>query len=179
MLCPPCENKPIRILGAILAGGQSRRFGSDKALANMDGKPMLARAIEALRPQVDQMAICGRTWPGLPSIGDRPEGRIGPLAGLNAALHHAADHGLAGVLCIPVDVLPLPTDLRARLVGDTAAVFMQQHAIGYWPVSLGALLDDYIAEGRRRIDGWIDLAGARRVEEPFLMRNINRPEDMA
>ncbi|MBE7608271.1 NTP transferase domain-containing protein, partial [Salmonella enterica subsp. enterica serovar 4:-:1,2] len=32
----------MRALGAILAGGQSRRFGTDKALAEWNGAPLLA-----------------------------------------------------------------------------------------------------------------------------------------
>ena len=55
----------MRVLGAIIAGGQSRRFGSDKALAVIDGRPMIAHVTEALRPQVEMVAICGRDWPGL------------------------------------------------------------------------------------------------------------------
>lgn len=166
------------ILGAILAGGQSRRFGSDKALAVLDGAPMIEQVIAALRPQVDALAVCGRDWPGLIGLDDRPGGGAGPLAGLNAALHHAVAQGYAGVLAAPVDVLPLPRDLRARLVGEHAAVFAQQHAVGYWPAPLAPLLDTYLAQGHRRIDEWISLAGARRVDEPFPMRNINRREDL-
>ena len=168
-----------KILGAILAGGQSRRFGSDKALADIDGQPMLDRVIAALTPQVDALMICGRDWRGLAMLADRPAGGAGPLAGLNAALHHAAAGGFDGVLAVPMDVLPLPDDLRELLAGQGAAVFARQHAIGYWPAHLAPLLDQYLAEGHRRIDGWIDLAGAVRVEEPFAMRNINRAEDLA
>lgn len=165
-------------MGAILAGGQSRRFGSDKALAMVDGAPMIEIVIAALGPQVDALAVCGRDWPGLISLDDRPGGGAGPLAGLNAALHHAATRGYAGVLAVPVDVLPLPPDLRALLVGEGAATFSQQHAVGYWPASLAGRLDTYLAQGHRRIDGWIALAGARRVDEPLPMRNINRREDL-
>jgi molybdopterin-guanine dinucleotide biosynthesis protein A len=168
-----------KILGAVLAGGQSRRFGSDKALADIDGQPMLDCVVAALTPQVEMVVICGREWPGLVSLADRPSGGAGPLAGLNAALHHAAGVGYAGVLAVPMDVLPLPADLRERLAGQGAAVFTRQHAIGYWPMHLAELLDSYLADGHRRIDGWINLVGARRVEEPFPMRNINRPEDLA
>ncbi len=168
-----------KILGAILAGGQSRRFGSDKALADIDGEPMLDRVIAALTPQVDALMICGRDWRGLEALADRPPGGAGPLAGLNAALHHAAAIGFDGVLAVPMDVLPLPDDLRELLAGQGAAVFARQHAIGYWPARLAPLLDQYLTDGHRRIDGWIDLAGAVRVEEPFAMRNINRAEDLA
>ena len=39
----------MRILGAILAGGQARRFGSNKALARLHGEPLIAHAARALR----------------------------------------------------------------------------------------------------------------------------------
>ncbi|MDX3899032.1 MAG: molybdenum cofactor guanylyltransferase [Sphingobium sp.] len=168
----------MTILGAVLAGGRSRRFGGDKALAEIDGKPMIAHIIDALGPQVDALVMCGRDWPGLERIEDRPEEGLGPLGGLNAALHHALTRGHAGVLCVPVDVLPLPGDLAVRLAGDGAAVFARQHAVGYWPARLAPLLDDMLASGERRIEALIAAAGARRVEERFAMRNINRPEDL-
>lgn len=170
---------PVRLLGAIIAGGQSRRFGRDKALATINGGPMIDHVVAALRPQVDALVICGRALPGMVMLPDRPQGQIGPLAGLNAALYYAAANGFVGVLCAPVDVLPLPDDLRARLFhGPNPAVFAEQHSIGYWPASLAGALDAYLAEGNRRIDGWIAVAGAKRIPEPFAMRNINRVEDM-
>ncbi len=44
-----------QILGVILAGGRSRRFGGgDKALADLDGRSILARVI----------ARCGPKWDG-------------------------------------------------------------------------------------------------------------------
>ncbi|MBA3896663.1 MAG: NTP transferase domain-containing protein, partial [Sphingomonadaceae bacterium] len=60
------------ILGAVLAGGASRRFGSDKALAMRDGRPLIAHVVDALATQVDAVVVCGRDWGGLPSIADRP-----------------------------------------------------------------------------------------------------------
>lgn len=80
----------MTILGAMLAGGRSRRFGSDKALADIGGKPMIAHVVDALAPQVDSLVIRGRDWPGLARIGDRPGDGLGPLGGgVNAALHRA------------------------------------------------------------------------------------------
>ncbi|MBB5325111.1 molybdopterin-guanine dinucleotide biosynthesis protein A [Anoxybacillus tepidamans] len=46
-----------RIVGAILAGGQSRRFGSPKAFAKQNGVYFFQRAVEALRPFVQELYI--------------------------------------------------------------------------------------------------------------------------
>lgn len=167
----------VKILGAVLAGGQLRRFGGDKALAMIDGMPMIERVIASLAPQVDAIVLCGRDWPGHETLADRPEGGAGPLAGLNAALHHALTHGYDGALAVPVDVLPLPEDLAARLVGEGPAVLERQYAVGWWPASLGPRLDAWLAQGHRRIGQWMAEAGAERRPEPEGMRNINRPED--
>lgn len=168
----------MKILGAVVAGGRSSRFGADKALAPIDGKPMIEAAIDALLPQVDTLVVCGREWAGLEMLPDRPIGGLGPLAGLNAALHHARHHGHDAVLAIPLDVHPLPPDMVERLSGDGPAVFENQHAIGFWPTTLSSALDAYLANGGRSIRGWIEEAGARRAAEPVSMRNINRPEDL-
>ena len=46
------------VTGIVLAGGQGRRMGSvDKGLQPLDGRPMVAWAIERLAPQVDEILL--------------------------------------------------------------------------------------------------------------------------
>ena len=97
-----------RILGAILAGGRSTRFGSDKALATLDGQALIDRVAEALAPQVDALIVVGRSHPGMTCIPDRPAPDLGPLGGIAAALHHAETHGFAQVLTVPCDAPSCP-----------------------------------------------------------------------
>ena len=111
----------MKLLGALIAGGQSRRFGSDKALALIAGRPLLAHVIEGLEQQVDEVVVCGRQWPGLTSLPDRPATDQGPLGGICAALHHARDNGFDAVLTAGCDTLPVPGAL-AELLDDRPGV---------------------------------------------------------
>lgn len=168
----------MRTLGAILAGGASRRFGSDKAAAALDGRMLLERVVAAIAPQVDAVVLSGRNWPGLVTVADRPAG-VGPLGGLAAALALAEADGFAAVLAVPVDVHPLPPDLLERLAGSGPAVFADQHMIGWWPSTLSAALDRFLADGGRAMRGWIAASGARRVADPPGLVNVNTPADLA
>jgi molybdopterin-guanine dinucleotide biosynthesis protein A len=168
----------MKVLGAILAGGLSTRFGSDKALATIDGRPLIDHALDALRPQVDAVVVCGREWPRVETIADRPAHRIGPLGGLNAALHHAVRSGCDAVLCVPVDIWPLPGDLHERLVGHRPAVFDRQYLIGFWPAHLELALDEHIARGKRSVQSWITASSARAVRQPEGLTNLNEEHDL-
>jgi molybdopterin-guanine dinucleotide biosynthesis protein A len=167
----------MAILGAILAGGQSRRFGSDKALAIVDGVPMLTRVQAALAAQVDALVVCGGTRANVDALPDRPAPGIGPLGGLNAALHHARVRGLDAVLSVPVDTFPLPHDLVDRL-GQGPAAFANQYLIGIWPTALQPDLDELIKSGARAVQAWLEASRCKLVQENGLMlRNINSPAD--
>ncbi|MEY2883763.1 MAG: hypothetical protein RL490_1487 [Pseudomonadota bacterium] len=167
----------MRLLGAILAGGASSRFGSDKALALWAGQPLLAHAIAALAPQVATLAVIGRDWPGLLRLDDQPAPGLGPLGGLCGALLHAAAHGYDAVLCVPCDTLGLPADLATRLAPGPA-VAQGQRAIGLWPASLAPALLARLASGdSRALHIWATACGARTVDCGPL-HNINRPEDL-
>ena len=169
----------MKLLGALIAGGQSRRFGSDKALALIDGRPLVAHVIEGLRPQVDALVICGREWPELLSLPDRPRADEGPLGGLAAALHHAREHGFDAVLTASCDTLPVPERL-AGLLDRRAAVIAGQPLFGFWPAGLSERLDQWLSDQPRRdMRGWIEASGAAEVETDIEFSNVNTQEDYA
>ena len=165
------------ILGAVLAGGRSRRFGSDKAMALLNGRTLLDHAMAALAPHVATVVICGRDG----GLADRPRADLGPLGGLNAALHHAAAQGFAGVLTTGCDMPVYPAELPAALIGPGAAVLEGQQLLGWWPAGLAPELETHLAEENdRSIRGWLARVDARVVQMPGLvLPNINRPEDLA
>lgn len=169
-----------RILGAILAGGQSTRFGSDKALALLDGRPLIEHAAAALAPYVEALVVCGRSDPRWTCLPDRPAPGMGPLGGLAAALLHARQKGFDGVLSTGCDMPLLPGALIETLIGDGPAVVEGQQLIGYWPTELAPVLLDHLGRcARRSIREWMAVAGPRLIAPAEPLPNINRPDDLA
>jgi molybdopterin-guanine dinucleotide biosynthesis protein A len=108
-------------LGVILAGGRSSRFGADKALAMLRGKPLVGWVAERLSPQVDLIAI---NTNGAASVfsdisafvfADVNRDHEGPLAGALAALVYAQDNGFEDLVTVPCDAPALRADLVKRL----------------------------------------------------------------
>lgn len=187
---------PPRLLGAILAGGQSSRFGRDKAEALFGGKRLIDHVADALAPQVQALIVAGGPGrEGFPCVPDRPAPGLGPLGGLNAALHAAAQRGFDWVLTAPCDAARLPADLAARLQAglDNAPQAPAAYArseerdhptFGLWPVQLASNLDSWLAAAQtpqdRAIRRWAAAIGAARVSFPEgAFANVNTPEDLA
>ncbi|MEI6641062.1 MAG: molybdenum cofactor guanylyltransferase [Novosphingobium sp.] len=162
------------ILGAVLAGGHSTRFGSDKALAELGGRSLLARAIAALEAQCDGVIVVGRG-----DVPDRPRPGMGPLGGINAALHHAASHGYSDVLTCGVDCAGLGPDSRADLA-PAPAYAADQPVIGLWPASAAPMLDAFLAtDAKHSMRAFAAMIGARPVNLSAKAANINTREDLA
>lgn len=94
------------LLGAVMAGGRSRRFGRDKTRVEVDGVPMVLRAKAALEAVCDQVVIVS-SRPGPDSWGTviedlRPG--TGPLAGIESALRLAEERGAAAVFVLAADL---------------------------------------------------------------------------
>lgn len=171
----------MRLLGAVLAGGRSSRFGSDKAAALLpDGRTLLDHAVAAITPHVEAVVVCGRDVEGMTCLADRPAPDMGPLGGLSAALHHAVEEGFDAVLTTGCDMPVYPAALAEALVGDCAAVLKGQQLAGFWPASLAVEMDAHLAEDNNRsIYGWLDRIGARIVDRTdIVLPNINRQEDL-
>lgn len=167
-----------RLLGAVLAGGQARRFGSDKAQALYQGARLIDRVAAALVAQCEALVVCGREEPGFACIPDWPEPGLGPLGGLAAALRHAGEQGYSHVLSAGVDAPDLPHDLATSLAGEGAAIVESQPVVGLWPVEAGPALEAFIAGGGRSLYRFADHIGARQIELPAPLMNVNRPEDL-
>ncbi len=165
----------MSVLGAILAGGESRRFGSDKADALLDGDTLIARVRASLEAQVDAVVVVG----GTPGIADRPHAGLGPLGGLNAALHHARAEGYDWVVSVPCDAPLLPDDLVARLLADGPSYAAAMPVIGRWPAALADRLDAFVAtDPRRSMRGWAEAVEAVAVDVGAIV-NVNTPDDLA
>ncbi|MDO9368088.1 MAG: molybdenum cofactor guanylyltransferase [Sphingopyxis sp.] len=160
-------------LGAVLAGGRSSRFGSDKALAMLDGRTLLDHAVAALRPHCDAVVVVGRE-----DVPDWPHPDMGPLGGIAGALIHAVEKGFDLVLTAPVDCVRLPTDLGA-LLEQAPACLETQPVIGLWPVGALHELRSVLEDGRDlAVRAYARRIGARTVRSDFVPSNINFVADL-
>jgi len=101
--------------GFVLAGGRSSRMGTDKALVEFCGQPLVAHALEILREAGLSAAIAG-AQPALstfaPVVPDDKPG-LGPLGGVCAAM---ASTTAPWTVFIPVDLPLLPASLVQYLL---------------------------------------------------------------
>lgn len=180
----------------ILAGGGSRRFGEDKALAKLGGKPLLSHVLGRVRGQTSG-PIAINTAPaqeyerwGLPIITDTARDGVGPLAGITTATEWAGAQGSDRVVTIAVDLPFAPFDFVKKLSAAGAPAIAitagRWHPVnGLWRADQLLALQTYLESGKRSAHGWAESCNAALVTfdhaaggiDPFW--NINTPEDMS
>ena len=166
-------------LGAVLAGGRAVRFGSDKALAELGGTTLLARAVAAFEPWCDRVIVIGRDDAPAHTIPDWPAPGMGPLAGIAAALRFARAEGFGTVLTAGVDSVGLPADLPL-LLDPAPAYLASQPVIGAWPASAAEAACAMLSgEGRHSMFAFAERIAARAVHLSRDPANINTPADLA
>lgn len=183
---------------AILCGGDSRRMGTDKALVDFDGVPLLRRHVEAIlslnldvpiyvssgTKRYEIIDDCGVVY--APDV----VAGAGPLSGLAGALTAAEKAGGAGghVFAMPVDTLVPPgvllnTLTKTRLGASGAALIKGQrlHPVhGLFPVSSAAALSEFVQSGGRAVMGFLEMLDIEQVsigEAWESCLNFNYPED--
>jgi molybdopterin-guanine dinucleotide biosynthesis protein A len=190
-------------LGAILAGGASRRFGSPKALATVGGRTIVERVRDAIREAAGN-AVLVTNEPELfadlhlPSRPDVHPG-AGPVAGIETALRWAEEEGRAGALVAACDMPFLHPD-ALRLLVDFAHANPSADAVLFgtedgrnpplcaWlsvrclPATAGV-----VAGGDRSVrallssvaTAWVPMEEIARFRDPDTMFfNVNTPDDL-
>lgn len=153
-----------RTAAIVLAGGRSARFGRDKLVEPIDGRPMLDHVIERVRAVAIDIVVVGQTdaSPLVPDgVGmvrdDRPF--EGPLAGLGAGLR-ALEPATERVVVVGGDMPTLVSAVLARLIAGLAiheaAVLADD--VGPRPLPMAVrrsvaspAVDRLLAEGERRL----------------------------
>jgi molybdopterin-guanine dinucleotide biosynthesis protein A len=193
----------FEIPGLVLAGGLSRRMGTNKATVMLGNEPLLSHVVRRIAPQVSDVAInAANGWAesfGLPLLPDTVNGHAGPLAGVLAGMRHFQNHHArkSHFLTVPADSPFFPEDLVDRLCEHKAedaiviaASSGQLHPVfALWPVALADDLEEWLKnDANRRIRAYLarhvtigiafpPLETAKGSLDPFF--NINTPDELA
>jgi len=115
------------IMALVLAGGSSRRFGSDKAAVDVKGSPSVWRVARAAGAVAQPVYLAGGSGPVPPGVSGRlpdPEPGGGPLQALAGAFGRypgvdilvlPCDVPLASIEALTALVEPLPSHCLARI----------------------------------------------------------------
>lgn len=182
-------------LGVVLAGGKSTRMGGHpKAEVELGGQRLLDRVLDRLEPQVDAAIVNANdaTQAAVPIVPDRLHGRLGPLAGIAAALTYAHENGYGKVVSVAVDTPFFPCDLVPHLIlaaqsSDhglaVASCGQNLHgAFGLWPESILPAMLGFLERGGRKVRDFTAQQGAALAAfpetTPDAFFNINTPADL-
>ncbi|WP_341325140.1 molybdenum cofactor guanylyltransferase MobA [Methylotuvimicrobium sp. KM2] len=162
-------SNPTKVTGVILAGGLARRMNNqDKGLVLFRRRPMVAYAIDSIKPLVDQVIInANRNLDayrqfGLPVVSDQNGNFEGPLAGILSAMTYS---GAGLLLVLPCDSPLITTDHLHRLLKaglnpdiDVAVAFDGERLHPVFlaiKTTLESSLKNYLGSGERKIDRWL------------------------
>jgi molybdenum cofactor guanylyltransferase len=167
------------LTGVLLVGGASTRFGSPKALAEVDGETFADRGRRVLAAACEEVLVVGKREDDLPFevIDDGTDVRA-PLAGVVAGLRAAANEV---AVFVPVDC-PWMTPDAVRALGEAckdAGVPPSGPLPGAWAKSALPLLEQRLASGPLALYRAYDELDVAVVDlAPELVADVDTPGDL-
>ena len=165
-----------RVSVVILAGGRSSRFGRDKLAEPIDGRTLLGRVIDAVRPVASEIIVVAApgATPVVPDdvrIVHDPVAFEGPLVGARAGVAAASEPVVVLVGGDMPDLVGAVLDAMVRALGSADAVVLE-HEGRHRPLPTVirrdpalAALDRLVSQGERRLRALTDALHTRTVEE--------------
>ena len=183
-----------KVSGVVLAGGLARRMDHrDKGLLEFNGRPLVAYALAAMAPLVDDLLInANRNQDsyrqfGYPVIGDGSDNFDGPLAGMLAAMRTARHPTL---LVMPCDSPLIQTEHLQRLLSaltddvDIATAFDGERlhpVFAALKTKLQTDLEQYLNSGERKLQAWFGRHALARVDfsdAATMFANVNTRDEL-
>ena len=188
------------ILGIILAGGKSSRFGEDKSIAKLGDKTLLDHTINKIEKEFTEILVISNNKEfnfnnnKIHVVEDCIEGQLGPLVGILTAMKWVIINkkNYKWIASFPCDTpffdIKLISELKIK-VKETSKklIFLnsnkKRHNIfGLWSMDLIEILEKDIKNNFRKVELWADKIGYENVsinEEKFdRFLNINTKKDL-
>ena len=184
------------ILGVILAGGKSKRFGEDKRKVKLNGKTLLEHTLDKIKSKFNTIIIVSnnKIIKDYITIKDCIDGQFGPLVGVLSAMKWIKknNHSYNWIITFPCDTPFFNISIidkfnKAAKLNDSLLYFAKsdnkRHNIfGLWSLKLIEILDkDIIENNHRKVEKWANKIGVKTINvsykriDPFF--NINSKED--
>ena len=187
------------VLPVILAGGKSRRFGADKAVAKLVDKSLIDYTINKLEPKFAEILVITNNPMQVSKnniffIKDTMSGQLGPLVGILSAMEWVKnnDKNYEWIISFPCDTPFFEEEIIDKVINsqkssDKKLLFLKsgnkRHNIfGLWSIELMEQLRNDINQGARKVEDWANKIGTEIVEinsesdKSFL--NINTKLDL-
>jgi len=187
------------VLPVILAGGKSRRFGADKAVAKLGEKSLIDYTINKLKSKFAEILIITNNSMQVSKnniffIKDTMAGQLGPLVGILSAMEWVKnnDKNYEWIISFPCDTPFFEEKIIDKVINsqkssDKKLLYLKsgnkRHNIfGLWSIELMEQLRNDINQGARKVEDWANKIGTEIVEinsksdKSFL--NINTKLDL-
>ena len=189
------------ILGAVLAGGKSKRMGQDKLFVNLDNKSLIEHTIIKVKKHLKELIIITNhkneffKKNNLVTVGDCLKGQLGPLVGILTAMKWAKENSTryTWIATFPCDTPFFPENIITKFIEESkkkeslilcASSHGRKHNIfGLWSLELyDKLYDDLVNKKIRKVQDWTKENNIKNLEfkfkdyDPFF--NINTLEDL-
>jgi len=189
------------ILGAILAGGQSKRMGKDKLFIEFNNTKLIEHTIDKVKKYLKKVIIVTNqdneffSKNNLTTVKDCVEGQLGPLVGILTAMKWAKENlsQCSWIATFPCDTPFFPESIIESFIEESekkeslilcASSHGRKHNIfGLWSLDLyEKLKDDLINKKVRKVQDWTEKNKIKNLEfkfkdyDPFF--NINTEEDL-
>ena len=189
------------ILGAILAGGQSKRMGKDKLFLELNNKKLIEHTIDKVKKYLRKIIIITNqdneffSKNNLTTVKDCIEGQLGPLVGILTAMKwaKASSNKYSWVATFPCDTPFFPESIIKSFIQESkkkeslilcASSHGRKHNIfGLWSLDLyDRLENDLVNKNIRKVQEWTEKNKIKNLEfkfkdyDPFF--NINTKEDL-
>ena len=186
------------ILGVVLAGGKSKRFGKDKANVKLGNKTLIQHTLDKIKSKFSKIIVVSNTEvvKDYTIVKDCINGQLGPLVGVLSAMKWIKknNYSYEWIITFPCDTPFFSISIIDRFVNaaklkNSFLYFVKsedkRHNIfGLWSLKLVNTLEEDINKNEyRKVEKWANKIGVKTINvtyekmDPFF--NINTKEELA